>query len=60
MVSFVKPVIASSRVCAAYHGNVDAVQQLLDAQPGPNINHQDEVGKYSYPNISNYLKSIFF
>jgi len=29
---------------AAYHGNVDAVQQLLKAQPGPNINHQDAVG----------------
>ena len=42
-------------------GNVVAVQQLLQAQPGPNINHQDEFfGKYSYPNISNYLKSIFF
>ena len=36
---------------AAYHGNVVAVQQLLQAQPGPNINHQDEWGKYSYPNI---------
>ena len=45
---------------AAYHGNVDAVQQLLQAQPGPNINHQDTVGKYSYPNIANYLKSVFF
>ena len=44
---------------AALNGNVDAVQQLLDAQPGPNINHQDAIGKYSYPNISNYLKSIF-
>ena len=40
-------------------GNVVAVQQLLQAQPGPNINHQDELGKYSYPNISNYLKGIF-
>ena len=45
---------------AASTGNVDAVQQLLEAQPGPNINHQDSRGKYSYPNISNYLKSIFF
>ena len=42
---------------ASRHGNVVAVQQLLEAQPGPNINHQDELGKYSYPN---YLKSIFF
>ena len=42
---------------AARYGNVDAVQQLLEAQPGPNINHQDELGKYSYPNISNCLQS---
>jgi len=30
---------------AAYHGNVVAVQQLLQAQPGPNINHQDKLGR---------------
>ena len=29
---------------AADSGNVDAVQQLLKAQPGPNINHQDSQG----------------
>jgi len=30
---------------AADSGNVDAVQQLLKAQPGPNINHQDSRGE---------------
>ena len=31
---------------AARYGNIDSVEQLLQAQPKPNVNHQDEVGKY--------------
>ena len=31
---------------AAAAGNLDAIEQLLQAQPKPDINHQQQYGKY--------------